>query len=1355
MSRAAGAASPHRYRLHRAGVLNVWQYDDQVFSFADGRLLLRGSNGAGKSKTLEMLLPFVIDGDKARMTASARHHTSLLWLMLDGVDAATRTGYLWVEFARDTESGVREILTCAVGIRASKSAKTAGSWFFTVPVPIGDGMALEDAAGPLTKEHCREAVTAAGGQLFDSPRAYKEHVGRVLFGLDPSRYDDLLRLLYWLRQPQVGEDIEPARLTEILSVALPEVDQSALRSVGETFDQLSEHGEQLARRERAARAVDAVAQTYARYARRVARTRGATVVEAAAEERRRARDVTDKERHLAESVALVKAAGEATEHAVQRVREAVVRLQMLESSPAAEGQKLLAEKLRRLGELGHAASQAQERARGEQQRALASSEQAQLESARIGEDITSAATVTERLIADSGAVHVPLVLATLGALGPPSVGAPHEAHALTAALTAAVERARAGEPVVGRVIAALAMVEEALTAAQHADSAKGHAESQLAEAEQREERAAVREAEATAEAQIAETRFGELLSTWRADERGIVIDVPDVTTSSVARFGSTVRALLTPEREERAALEREFAVTARLLREEENRLRRRRLLVEAESDPAPPAPEPPRTERNVALGLPLWRLVDFAEAVPEATRGDLEAALHASGLLDALVLRDGSLLAPGSLDTVLPIGGAVMGTDLRSVLLAACPPGSVVTPGVVDAVLSRVALGGDERDGTARIGLDGSWQLGPLTGRAAKPRPQYVGAGARADERLRRLAELDTSLAELAEQLAAAQEASSAAANRSRDFAAWVDALPGTTELTRAWVTLDERATAVGRARDAVLTAGARAETARAVAARRHDELRDLAAAHSAPTQPEALRARRDRVRDVQSALGRLSDRLMSLGARPEPWRALAERALADGQSAAAAELASRTALSSAAEAQSELDALRERLGASVLELEHALAETRRARSLARRSEEEARTAAAAGATRLGRAEQAAEDARRRRDEHAPELALAVAELAAMTGVPGLVRSATGVVDVGTQQAWALAAGQVEGDAISAPVLALARGLVAIPPDDRPSDDNALLEAHRSLTAGPGADVEPRIVDVAGVLTVLARDELGEAPLAELAPRLAARVDADRALLTARERKLFEEHLLGDLGEALRTRRIEAQELVAAMNTLLKGVTTSQGIAVKLDWSLRDDVSDDVRAVTSLLARPLGALLADERESLRNALHRLIESERAEDSALGYAEHLERALDYRRWSSFAVRITRPETPGSWEKLTRRTALSQGEQKVVCYLPLFAAAAAHFSSVAGAAPHAPRLVLLDDAFPKIDVRTHPLLFGLLVQLDLDFVITSERLWGDHASVPSLAIYEALRSPNERGIAQYRHVWDGVRLAALGT
>ena len=89
------------------------------------------------------------------------------------------------------------------------------------------------------------------------------------------------------------------------------------------------------------------------------------------------------------------------------------------------------------------------------------------------------------------------------------------------------------------------------------------------------------------------------------------------------------------------------------------------------------------------------------------------------------------------------------------------------------------------------------------------------------------------------------------------------------------------------------------------------------------------------------------------------------------------------------------------------------------------------------------------------------------------------------------------------------------------------------------------------------------------------------------------------------------------------------------------------------------------------------------------------------------------------------QLSRRTALSEGEKKMVSYLPLFAAVAASCDALADSAPDAPRFVLLDDAFAKVSEDNHAKLFGLLVDLDLDFIATSERLWGTHATVPELA------------------------------
>ncbi|MCQ8831699.1 hypothetical protein [Streptomyces malaysiensis] len=131
-----------RFRLHRAGIQNVWQYDTQEFSFGDGRLLLRGKNGAGKSKALEMLLPYLLDGDSRALDATGTGRTTLAWLMLDGFEQTNRLGYLWVEFRGTTDDGSHRFLTLGVAIRASKSTQKALPTFFVTSLRVGEDLHL-------------------------------------------------------------------------------------------------------------------------------------------------------------------------------------------------------------------------------------------------------------------------------------------------------------------------------------------------------------------------------------------------------------------------------------------------------------------------------------------------------------------------------------------------------------------------------------------------------------------------------------------------------------------------------------------------------------------------------------------------------------------------------------------------------------------------------------------------------------------------------------------------------------------------------------------------------------------------------------------------------------------------------------------------------------------------------------------------------------------------------------------------------------------------------------------------------------------------------------------------------------
>ncbi len=174
----------------------------------------------------------------------------------------------------------------------------------------------------------------------------------------------------------------------------------------------------------------------------------------------------------------------------------------------------------------------------------------------------------------------------------------------------------------------------------------------------------------------------------------------------------------------------------------------------------------------------------------------------------------------------------------------------------------------------------------------------------------------------------------------------------------------------------------------------------------------------------------------------------------------------------------------------------------------------------------------------------------------------------------------------------------------------------------------------------------------------------------------------------------------------------------------------------------------------DERE-LRQALSQRLDLARAEQPDAPYRTLIAETLDYKQWYEMAVILNRD---GKQTKLSRRTPLSEGEKKLVTYLPLFAAVAASTDALAeqqhtlrdGETPGIARFVLLDDAFAKVSEDNHEQLFGLLVELDLDLIATSERLWGMHGSVPALAITEVVRDVTLGAILLEHYRWDGATL-----
>ncbi|MCW2605937.1 MAG: hypothetical protein JWO60_630, partial [Frankiales bacterium] len=758
------ARDPHRYRLARAGVLNVWQYDEQVFTFADGRLLLRGTNGAGKSKTLEMLLPFVLDGDKARMTATGRQGSQLLWLMSDGGSGTgTRIGYLWLELARVDASGQTQVVTCGIGLRYSAGARTVTTWQFTVPGGVPD--LCEADGAPVSAPRCKDLVLSLGGSVFEAPRAYKEHVGRLLFGLEPQAYDDLLRLLYWLRQPQVGEDIDPARLVAMLDEALPALDDDAVRQVGEAFDDLAEHGERVEKLAAAAAAMAASAAVYRRYAATVVRERAAAVLAAEKERAARARAVSQESAALEQVVGALDAAQAEQRSAGERLAQVSSRVQVLESGPLARNQQVLREKQRRATDLTAAAA----RARQSADRAAARAEDGQARVERGAAELSEQGRRTA-----ASAMEIDAGLRGSGLAG--TLPAADDAVALAEALVDAVPTARHR---LTTVRAAVSVVREAVVRVEQSTRVRDAAAERSAEAERREEQAAGTLADAAREVTGLAEAWSREAFAWAQERSELVagLDIPSPAPTALDALAEQARAVAAPvllslrTDEAQAAARRGAAET--LLRE----LSVRRATVLSETDPAPPEPALPRPGRSPQRGLPLWRLVDVRDGVDAAL---IEAALQAAGLLDAQVLADGSVLAADTLDTVLLPTAPLRGPTLADALRPDVPVDSPVSARVVADALATVALidGVGDVDGPPALGRDGSWRLGPLRGRAHKSVAQYIGSAARVAERARRLAAVETDQAAATAELASAAAAERGAAGEQTSLLDWLDRLP-------------------------------------------------------------------------------------------------------------------------------------------------------------------------------------------------------------------------------------------------------------------------------------------------------------------------------------------------------------------------------------------------------------------------------------------------------------------------------------------------------------------------------------------------------------------------------------------------
>ncbi|MFD4863960.1 TIGR02680 family protein [Streptomyces sp. NPDC058412] len=1382
-----------RFRLHRAGILNVWQYDEQEFDLGDGRLLLRGKNGAGKSKALEMLLPYLLDGDSRALDATGTGRTSLVWLMLDGFEQTNRLGYLWVEFHMTTDDGGDRYLTLGAAIRASKSTKKAVPVFFVTPLRVGEDFRLVEAGRPLPVDRLKEAVGAEN--VTDRSVQHRSRVARELFGItDATRYRNLTQLLHRLRRPTVGDRIESGGLASLLSETLPGLDDDVVEKVARNLHDLDAVREELGRLERTDRALRTFLGDYRGYLSGVLLTTAKNVdgeLDALAQRRLQAGDASKKTGALKEREAEAEARLRALHEEEQAAR---TELDALRASSAYRSLEELSERRTTVGALETAAgtsfaalTKAHDTEEGAADRLaegiahlgerlgelgtdhrelVVQAEKAGLPTGHLGETVglprtdVAGASATE-LTGPDAQVHFVRHQRVIAVDATAAESALRSWQGqLEDAGTVVKHRTRRVQEVVGLVARVVEMRGRAAIADAERERLEGEAEDAAGRLEGHREK-------------VAEESGGYLCQVEAWLEHVQAVAGPDCPplhpvraavaceTSAEAPFAERVLPPDIGAQAKRTALtvlepyglqltdQRDtLALRVAQLTEEHDLLTREKEDWERRTDPEPPVPYHRTAVRAPSTGAPFYRLVDFADDLSPTDRAGLEAALEASGVLDAWVTSDGTLLDPLTRDVLLQPGTVLPdGSTLASALRPTAQPDSGIAPERVHHLLASITLApAQDIAATSSVYYDGSWRLGPLRGHHSKDGAEYVGAAVRAETRRRKIAELEVRWAEAEKLLSDYRGQLDGLDSIRRDLTSAERDFPQPQSLTLAWHELDSGEKDLRNLTAKATKAARLAEEARTRAVAARSEAEATATAHDLPTDADALEGVRIALATLLGGIGGMCRAIRGMADGLDRHRADHTRYARAHRDRLEAAEGHGLRLGELRTAQQDLRTREEAIGSSEEEI------------LAREEETKQRATAATqalpGAQRRhddlrDQRVRAEEDEKRSRElllEQQTAVITAGSTLRGAVGRPEVIRGAG--LDRSSLPSLLLddPSADVRDRIRSLRELANAvRG--GLDRSRKEISDSTLLNGHTALRDQLAGGYDAQLEELAGIKICRLVDDHGPHDVAVVGERIAERAAEARGRLTERESEVFQRFLTGELGDHLSTQVVTAASLVSALNDTLKTVRTSHGLGVELQWKLDEDVDADVRAAVELLRSPSSLRTREQGEQLREVLQRRIEDARRTDPSAGYAAHLRTALDYRDWFCFHTFVVEDAVPGRKRKLTGRTGLSQGEQRVLSYLVLFAAAAAHFTTLGESAPHAPRLILLDDAFAKVDEPTHGRLGRILVDLDLDFVLTSERLMGNWPEVPSLHIYECLRDPHARGVATLHYTWNG--------
>lgn len=1346
----------NRWEIKKIGLLNYWWYDEEEFEFSDGRLILRGTNGSGKSVTMQSFIPLLLDGNKSPerldpFNTRARKIEDYILGYGDDIKDEN-TSYLYMEFCKKQ---TKQYLTIGMGLRAKKNSGVT-FWGFLINDGrrIGKDFYLYKDLGnkiPLTKAELKNRI-GEGGQVVDTTAEYAMMVNNNIFGFESlAEYQEFIKLLIEIRTPKLSKDgFKPSIITEIMSNSLRGLSDEDLKAVSESIENMNKTKEQLESLQISEKALKQIMTPYENYNKYVLYSKAKKYDDKQKKYLKTQKENSEISSNLSENKYSLKEKEEQKQRVENEIEVNEYKKQELENNEIWKQKQEQTNMKKELEELENEMKKNEEQEENKKQIIRRKEDEEKTSKENIETEKANFETVNNEMEQTARKIEYDEYFFKMDEI---KLNEKYDYKYFKEDIKRYISKIEEGKRALEKenIIS-----REYETSLQNLDMEKREKENQ-------------EEITTKSRNELQETKesFIEEMYRWEKENEILKLETEEIGAISRkvqsygenAEYGDIILSLNVPYNDKTQKLLNKKASKNALKTNKELEIKKKEEQIEEwknKKEPEPVLSDKIRInrqklkEKNVPF-IEFYNAVDFKSDLKDETKNRIESALNDMGILNAIIIPKEYREKIGKIDVdfvdkYLYEKPVEFKYDLSNLLDVKLPQNTNIEPETVVNVLKSIMI--EDSSADTYLNENGEYKIGILQGISDKDeKAKYIGFEARREYKLNQIQKLEEEKMALENEREIVIEEIENIDLKITKLKEEYNKFPKKDELEVAYSKLRvninkltsinenieklekiqiEKFEKLKEAKEEVkvktmnlrfnLSLEAYEESFE-LANELKDLIFDMEKYHTNYINEfEKLQGIQETLSDLNYDLEEILGQKVKITIKMQKLK---------GKIKSIEQMLKDTDL------EKQMEECQEKLNTLPKEEKRLIAEIATLEAEIRKLEENAISLE----NRLSSFEKQIELTREIFKQEL-DLKYVISEYEDLNKTMKNILDSYNYFDKDNrnmQNYYENLVGKYREN--SENLLDYNLGINDIFVKEINEENDEMLEIEQTR----------RRSDISCLVNGR------KINLNDLKKYIEESIEETKNLVDDEDRHLFEEILIGAVGRKIRERIYFAKDWVESMNKLMKSLNTSSGLSFSLNWKPKlatDESEIDTKEIVDILNSD--AALLKQSDIKKVATHfrskfAKAEKEFAEKNAtIPFYSIIKEALDYRKWFEFQFMFKKSGEQS--RELTNNAfyKLSGGEKAMAMYIPLFASVCARYQS---AKKDCLRIISLDEAFAGVDDNNIRDMFRILTELDLEFVINSQVLWGEYDTVPSLSICELISDVNLKVVSVMRYHWNG--------